>query len=483
MNALIERLRGPFANFSGPGPGWIVGGALRDALRGVAADDVDIAVSGDAKSLARALAAEHDAGCFQLSKDFDAWRVHSARLPFTIDLTPLQGSSLAEDLRRRDFTVNAIALPLDGGDLIDPHHGQRDLDSCLLRMVDSTAFSRDPVRLMRLGRFSRQLEFGPDSVTASQARADAALLADAPPERVFDELARTIRLGGAWQALELLDDIGVLTQLVPQLEDARGMQQNPYHHKDVLGHILEVVQHVEEIVADPESIFGSLGPRVHERLSAPLADELTRGQALVLGALFHDVAKPATRAVSPDGRVTFMGHDVQGADMADEWCQRFRASNRVRSLVTNCVRQHLVLGFLVHHAPLSLRQIDRYLRRVAPEEVELSVLTVADRLATRGERTRQAAIDRHLALAREITATHFSLVDRGTIRSPLDGAQLAERLGREPGPWLRDLLDALREEVLVGRIGTPERAVAFANSWLSQGKMGGSDQSGSGQRR
>jgi putative nucleotidyltransferase with HDIG domain len=312
---------------------------------------------------------------------------------------------------------------------------------------------------------------------------DAPTLHAAAPERVYVELVRTIRIGEAWRALLLLDEIGVLTQLVPQLEDARGMEQNPYHHADVLGHVLEVVQHVEEIAAEPDPFFGSVAPRVADRLSTPLADGLTRAQALVLAALFHDVAKPATRAVTPEGRVTFMGHDRLGAEMAEAWCVRFRTANRVRAFVANCVRQHLVLGFLVHRAPLSLRQIDRYLRRVAPEEVELSVLTMADRLATRGPRTRQSAIDRHFALARQITSTYFDLVDRGPIRSPLDGAALADRLGRAPGPWLKDLLDALREEVLVGRIGTPERAVAFANSWLSQEKMGRTDQTGPGQGR
>ncbi|MDH3227015.1 MAG: HD domain-containing protein [Thermoleophilia bacterium] len=483
MNALIARLRAPFSNLIGSATGWIVGGALRDTLRGIAADDVDIAVPGDARPLARALANEHGAGCFQLSKEFNAWRVHSERLPFTIDLTPLQGSSLVEDLARRDFTMNALALPLDGGELIDPHDGERDLEAGRLRMVGAAAFSADPVRLMRLGRFARQLNLRLEAETARQARTDAPLLAGAPPERVLDELARTIRTGGTRESLELLDEIGVLTQLVPQLEDARRMEQTPYHHKDVLGHTLEVVQGVEEIVADPEPVFRSSAPRVEERLSAPLANELTRGQALVIAAILHDVAKPATRAVSPEGRVTFMRHDVLGAEMAGEWCMRFRTSNRVRDFVSNCVRQHLVLGFLVHRQPLSLRQIDRYLRRVAPEEVELSVLTVADRLATRGARTGQAAIDRHLALARQVTATYFGLIDRGPIRSPLDGAELARRLDREPGPWLKDLLDALREEVLVGRISTPDGATAFAKTWVPEAQMGESDQPRARRRR
>ena len=466
MSALIDRLRAPLADAVGD-QGWIVGGAVRDALRGVPADDVDLAVTTDAEPLARRLAAAHGAGRFQLSSDFASWRVHGGRLPFTVDITPLQGDDLAEDLGRRDFSVNAMAVSLAEGALIDPVGGRADLLAGVLRIAGPEAFRRDPVRLMRLVRFARQVRLRPDPGTLAAARQAAPLLGDAPPERIIDELARTIHLRDIGASLALMDEAGVLTTLVPELEHGRGMEQNPYHHKDVLGHILEVVERVERIADDPEPVFRSVAPRVAERLEAPLAGDFSRRDGLVLAALFHDVAKPATRAVTPEGRVTFMGHDALGAEMAERWCERCRLARRVTALITNCVRNHLRLGFLVHRQPLSLRQIDRYLLSVAPEEVELGVLTAADRLATQGPRTRRAAIDRHLALVREITATHFALVDRGPVRPPVDGARIAHELGRDPGPWLKDLLVALREETLVGRISSAERAISFAKTWVS----------------
>lgn len=458
------RLLPPLAPLAGRG--WVVGGGLRDALLGVPVADVDLAVVGDAAEAARTLARAHGAARFRLSADFGAWRVHGGRLPFVVDLTPLQGGSLEADLARRDVTVNALALPLDGsGGVIDPYGGMEDLRRRRLRLVRPSALRDDPVRVLRLARLGRQLGFAIDAEARVRAREAAADLGRSAPERQMDELRRILRQPEPWRGIELLDELGALGALVPELEQARGLEQNAYHHRDVLGHVLEVVCRAGEIAADPEPVFRALAPRVAARLMEPLADEMTRGRALLLGALLHDVAKPATRMVTPEGRIGFPRHDEVGAAMADAWCRRMRTSTRLREFVVLLVRRHLPLGFLVHRAPLSLREIDRYLRSTAPAEIEVIVLSVADRLATRGPRTSDSAILRHLALAREVLRVHLELVDRGPIRPLVNGAELARELGRPPGPWLRPLLDALREEQLVGRVRDREGALRFARSW------------------
>jgi putative nucleotidyltransferase with HDIG domain len=443
---------------------WAVGGGLRDALmeRGVA--DLDVVVGGDAAAAARALASAHGATRFRLSRAFGAWRVQGGRLPFHVDVMPLQGSTLEEDLERRDLTVNALALQARGdGRVIDRHGGLDDLRAGRLRLVSERAFADDPVRLLRVARLAEQLGFAVEPATAARARADAGRLWSAPGERLADELARILRLPRPDRAMTLMDELGVLAALVPQLEESRGLGQSPYHHRDVLGHILEVVERVVDLAADPEPVFRSRAPRVRAVLDAPLADELTAGQGLVLAALLHDMAKPATRAVTPEGRVTFVGHDRLGAEMADDLMRRLRTSTRLREHVVRCVRHHLPLGFLVHRTPLSLRQIDRYLRSTAPAEVEVIVLSAADRLATRGPRASEASIRRHLALAREMMDAHFALVDRGPVRPLVRGDQLAAHLDRTPGPWLAALLDALREEQVVGAVRTRDQALKFAS--------------------
>ncbi len=445
--------------------GWIVGGGLRDALLGRPVADVDLVVRADAKELAHRLATAHRAARFPLSDTFGAWRVHGGRLPFTVDLTPLQGGSLEQDLARRDLTVNALALPLTGGDLIDHHHGLDDLRARSLRIVSPTVLRDDPVRLVRLARLACQLGFDIEPDTRLRARMDAGELVRSAPERVAEELRRIARRPDAWRGVETLDDLGVLGVIVPELEEGRGLDQTPYHHKDVLGHTLEVVRYVCAIRADPTEIFRGSGARITADLGEPLADELTRGDALMFAALFHDMAKPETYAVTPEGRATFFEHDRRGSELAEAWCRRYRTSTRLRDVVALCVRKHLALGFMVHRQPLSLRQIDRYLRATAPADVELMVLSVADRLATNGPRTTPPQIQRHLAVARQIAEWYVTLAERGPMRTLVNGAELAELLQRQAGRWTGELLDALREEQVVGLVRTRAQAERFARAW------------------
>ena len=211
---------------------------------------------------------------------------------------------------------------------------------------------------------------------------------------------------------------------------------------------------------------------VRQFLAEPLANELTRGQALRFGALLHDVAKPATRRVTPEGRVTFIGHDAAGADTAVAILTRLRASERLREHVAALTRHHLRLGFLVHEMPLGRRAIYRYLRACEPVQVDVTLLSVADRLATRG-RGSEAAIARHLELARQLLgeALHWRSVPP---RPPLRGDELAEAVGLRPGRELGRILAELEEATFAGEITSREQAIAFARSLAGVGAAGGS---------
>lgn len=463
--AALEGLLAPLAPLEGGGA-WVVGGSVRDALLGRPVFDLDVAVSGDAARAAAILSRAHGATRFRLSRAFGAWRVQGRDLPFQIDITPLQGQTLQEDLARRDLTVNALALPVAPGQpVVDLHGGLGDLAERRLRLVGDAALADDPVRLLRLARLAQQIGFTVHDSAVAAARRDAHLIWNAPGERLADELARIASLPFPDRAFRLLGDLGVLGALVPELERSRGLDQSEYHHLDVLGHVLEVVEHTREIADDPAPVFRSRAARVREVLDAPLADGLTSRGGLMLAALLHDMAKPATRAVTPQGRVTFIGHDTLGAEMAEALMRRLRTSARLRDFVVRGVRWHLPLGFMVHRTPLSLRQIDRYLRLTAPSEVEIIVLSVADRLATRGSRTSASSIERHLALAREVMDAHFSLADRPPGRPLLAGDEVARELGRAPGAWLVPLLDALREGQTVGVLRTRDQALRFVRGW------------------
>jgi tRNA nucleotidyltransferase/poly(A) polymerase len=440
---------------------WLVGGAVRDALLGRPLEDLDLAVEDDPQRAARALARAVAGPAFPLSERFGAWRVIDRRRGHCYDVSPLQGETIGEDLGKRDFTVNAIAVPLAGGDAIDPTGGIADLDAGVLRVVGPAAYEADPLRPLRLVRLHAELGLVPDAETERLTRHAAPLLTEPSPERVFGELRRLLRADGAVPALELAERLGVLAVVLPEIAELRGVEQSRFHHLDVYEHTLEVLRRQIELEGRLEEVFGELGSAVRGVLEEPLADEMTRLEALRFGALFHDVAKPETRGIRADGRVTFIGHDSAGEEKVGRIFRRLRTSERLRTFVGALVRRHLVLGFLVRERPLPPASVYAYLKHCSPVEIEVTVLSCADRLATRGDDAEQRITD-HLDLARELMAPALEWRASGPPRPPVRGDELAEELALEPGPELGELLLRLEEATYTGQVSTREDALALA---------------------
>jgi poly(A) polymerase len=289
-------------------------------------------------------------------------------------------------------------------------------------------------------------------------------------------------------------DVGAADAVLPELVALRGVEQSRYHHADVYEHTLEVLDRtvtlshalldtggrsatdddesaagqVQAVLADMD---GQLRARLATVLAEPLADELTRGQAMAWGALLHDAAKPGTQGTSPQGgRVTFIGHDVAGAQLAREVLGRLRASERLQSYVAALVRNHLRLGFLVHEPqPLPRRTLFGYLRASSPVEVDVTLLSIADRLATRGDRAPEA-IAKHVQLALAILPDALDWHAEGPPAVPLRGDDLATELGIAHGPRLGELLEELLEARYAGDITSRSEAVAYARELLADGE-------------
>jgi poly(A) polymerase len=440
---------------------WVVGGTVRDELLGRPVRDVDVAVAGDPEPPARAVAAAVSGPVFPLSEAFGAWRVIERSTGRVYDFAPLQGQTIEQDLAVRDFTVNAIARPLPGGELIDPFGGRADLEAGTLRVLGRAAYEADALRPLRLARLAAELGFTPDPDTERLTTEAAPRTREAAGERVFGELRRLLLAPGIIAGLDLADRLGVLGAVLPEVANLHDVEQSHYHHLDVYGHTIEVLERQIEIEGRLEEIFGPLGPQVRAVLDESLADELSRGQALRFGALLHDVGKPATRGVRPDGRITFMGHDRVGRDMIHALCRRLRTSQRLAQFLGALARHHLTLGFLVHERPLDGRAVYRYLKTTAPVQVEVTLLSCADRMATRG-RNAERATRAHLELARELMRPALEWRAGDAPRTPVRGDELARDLGIDPGPELGRLLAELEEAAYAGEVRTREEAVALA---------------------
>lgn len=456
--------------------GWLVGGCLRDELLGRRVRDVDIAVDGRPEPLARALADRFGGGVYPTSDLFGTWRVVVGELH--IDVAALRAGPSADppdpatravrleaDLRARDVTVDALARPLAGADIVDPLSGLSDLAAGRLRLCSPASLDDDPLRVLRLARLARAFDLVPDAAATEAAFRAAAGLARVSGERVRDELCALLATRGAPFALRDLAVWGALAVILPELDGLRGVGQNPYHHLDVFEHTLEALTYVAGVVAQ-------LGGR--RFLASPADAGLPGAEPLVPVAwavLLHDIGKPVVRVVDDQQRVIFWHHDETGRQMAAGIGRRLNFSNRFVEYVGTLVRQHLRLGFLTREQPLTRRALARYRRDVSPWVFESVVVSLCDRLATRGEKTSLTSMARHYRLARTV----WTGVSKAPAPQLLSGDDVMALLGIDPGPAVGQALDALEEEVESGEVTDAEGAREFLLEWWRRDEEGGGE--------
>ncbi len=255
---------------------WIAGGAVRDAALGREVADLDLAVAADPGAVAKALGRELGEHAFELSAEFGTWRVVAGD-GRQIDITVLRGETIEADLAARDFTVGAVAVPLAGGEAIDPTGGLADLERGVLRAVGSRSFAADPLRLLRAARLAAELNLMIDPDTVALAHDAAARAAEPAGERQLAELRQLLGGPDPMRGLELLDELHLTAVVLPELEGTKGVEQGPNHHLDVHGHTLEVLERTLEIEADLARFVGDeRAAEAAAYLAAPLADEMDR---------------------------------------------------------------------------------------------------------------------------------------------------------------------------------------------------------------
>ena len=439
---------------------YFVGGCVRDVRLGLPVTDVDVVVPGDPATVARRLARETGGSPFALSEAHGAWRVVLDGR--TLDITAQRGGDILADLGERDFTVNAMAIPVDGeAGVVDPFGGLGDLAEGRLRLVSDRVFTDDPLRLLRLARIAHELGFEVDSDAERLARRDAHL-ADRPAgERIYAEVRRLMTPDHPDAAVRLLDGLGVLDVILPEAAPMHGCEQSPFHHLDVFEHTLQVLDASADIAAHPEHYLPRHAEALRAALDQTVGDELDARTALRLAVLFHDIEKPSTRTVSDDGRIGFMGHDRKGAETAARILKRWRAATSTIRFCALLVAEHLRLGFMVHDRPIDRRDGYRYLKATAPHTHASVVVSLADRFATRGVRARQAYVRAHTQTADELLQVVAELESED--REPLlRGDEISEMTGAT-GPRIGQLVDALAEEQAAGAVTTRDEAVAFVS--------------------
>ena len=471
---------------------YFVGGVVRDVLVGRQAEDIDIAVSANAVAIGRELANALGTHCVSLHDEWQLARValNDAEWSGYVDIAPIRGD-IKQDLHRRDFTINAMALPVGDAHcedfeerLLDPCGGLRDLRDGVVRMVSSSAFDADCVRLMRGVRLAAQFEFSLDSETAEAIRERAALISDAPRERVRDELMRLLRTDQAYDGVRLLDELGLLCTVMPELANAKDVTQPKEHYWDVFNHLIEAVGWVDAMFrGDCDDVFPlNFVPRFEgmaEYFDRDVSDGFDRLTFLKLTALLHDIAKPSTKTVEDSGRIRFLGHHSEGAETVRDILTRLRFGKRGVEHVAGMVQQHLRPTQMAQKGEMPTgRALYRYYRDAGDIALDTLYLNMADYLAARGPALERSDWVNHCSLMQYILEEGQSSENRKRKESVqslpklVDGYDIIDRFALASGPGIGKLLEAVREAQASGEVSTKEQALELVRASLERGGDG-----------
>jgi poly(A) polymerase len=457
----------------------LVGGALRDVLRGRTPADLDLVTTLDAHQGAEVLATTLGESIFTLDEERRQYRVvlRDSPEPALSDIDISQVDDLETDLWRRDFTVDAMAAAIkpDGslGTVLDPAGGFADLESGVLRAVANVNLEDDPLRLMRAVRLATELQMTIEETTTETIRNLAPRLAESAAERKRDELVRILATPRSAWGLQLLDSLALLEQLVPELMTGKGVEQPVnYHYWDVFEHSLQAVQALDEMLSEePDASRPWLGLAFREGLETFDIDGYLGARAggqsrlvlLKLAALLHDNAKPETKSLEASGRVRFFGHSEAGAAKAGRICRRLRFGSRETSFVSKLVEEHLRPAQLSSEGLPTRRALYRFFRDLGDAAPACLVLSLADAAAAAGPRLQPDRWRGHVAYAAYVLEHGLEPADAALKPYRLiKGDELMVALALEPGPEVGRLLSLIDEAHAVGDISTPEEAIELA---------------------
>jgi poly(A) polymerase len=453
--------------------GYLVGGSVRDAIMDRPSADLDLAVRGEVGPVARGLGQDLRASVVVLDADRQIYRLALPGKQRFIDMTPIEGD-LADHARSRDFTIDSLLVAFDSWpaddapvQVIDFTDGLGDLRRGVVRVTSDGAFIEDGARLLRAVRIAAELGFTIEPGTAALMRRDASFLDPVARERVRDELCRILMAPAPADSLRLLDDAGLLTAIVPELGAARGVEQPKEHYWDVLQHSIETVAAVERVlrrIPGPDPVTDSLpwDEATVAYFDEEVAGGHTRTLTLKLAALLHDVAKPQTKTIEPDGRMRFIGHPTQGADVTETIMEQLRFSNRETRMVVSMVKEHLRPGLITRDDGPTRRALYRYFKDAGEVAIDTIFLSFADYLAARGPLLETVDWKRYSSGIHDMLTRWRERPSEVLPPKLIDGNDLMRELGLEPGPVLRILLDAVKEAHAAGEIATPEEAFVLA---------------------
>lgn len=446
---------------------YLVGGSVRDLCLGQPdIKDIDLLMPAGSETVARSFADAIKGSFFFLDEDRKITRVikQENEKIFQFDFTNFEGADLSADLGRRDFTINAMAIELRRFqenkflDVIDHFEGREDLKNKLIRVAKPEVLDADPLRLLRAVRFAAVLGFSIEEKTAEAVRARSHLVTRPAPERLRDEFFQILSEPGAGP-LALLDRLGLLSGLLPELDSLRGFSPGQYHTYDVRTHSLKAADYVDSVLDDLSRLTPEYGHLVLEHLEKLLENCISRKAALRFACLLHDIAKPETLSKDSEGHIHFYGHDNLGAEKAKETCARFRLSRDTERMVTSVIKQHMRLFNLSVPGGPGKNAMYRYCRDMGDALPESLILAQADARATYDIMPKEKFTDTEKPMT-AVLGYYYGKFLKTEARPFVNGQDLIDR-GLKPGPLFREILDDVKERQAEGTLRTRGEALHY----------------------
>ena len=473
---------------------YLVGGAVRDAFLGITSRDLDFVLEKETLRTARKVANALGGAYYTMDEDFEVGRVvllDEAGTRQVMDFASMQGETLEQDLRNRDFTVNAIGLALsDLTTVIDPLGGVDDLLKRRLRACSPDSLLNDPVRVLRAVRMSSSYNLTILPETKALVGPAVELIGQVSAERLRDEFLKVLDAPKPDTNLRVMDMFGVLEKIIPEVTAMKGVTQSAPHIYDVWEHSLHTVQAMDQVlqlldegyVHDNElggDLFSGLVSqrlgRFRKQISAHLSTDLVPDRPyrpmLFLAALCHDFTKPRHRTVEESGRIRFISHESSGAEQITERGNALRLSKAEIQRLSRIVQGHMRPWQLAKEAnPPTRKAVYRFWRNNGPAGVDIVLVALADLMGIYGHTLPQEVLQRHLDVDRLLLETYWESPEQIDPNVFLDGNQIMTMFDLQPGPQIGELLEALREAQAIGEVQSQDQAVHFISEALAEAK-------------
>jgi len=446
---------------------YVVGGYPRDLVladlypsKTYLSKDLDYAIcGGSALTFAKKMASLLAGHFVSLDETNDTARIV---MPdgTTLDFAGCQGSTIEQDVLRRDFTVNALYIdPVKPAVIVDRVGGIDDIKGGTIRAVSQSSFTSDPLRLLRAFRFAANWHFKIEEQTLNWIRNSAELISTVAGERISAELFTVFALSSTKVVMPLLAETGLLENIFPELNATRSVTNNSHHHLNLFDHSLETV-----LKSEDQYISNTSWHRTN--LQEDISFAVSRLSACKIAALLHDIGKPATWVITDEGKHTFIAHDKIGADMIADIAGRLRWSKPVEKFITKLVRFHLRPGQLFHQNQPSKQAVNRLFRQTGIDFPALILLALGDLGATQGPAMvgeKSITLEKNFYWLLSEFYEFIAVVE--SMEKFLDGNDVMRLLSLPPGQEIGHILEALREAQEFKKVLNREQAEAFVLSF------------------